>query len=284
MKNRILGWMIFVPLLAVLFLSQGCLEILYDFTPHTAVIGKNVLLGVHVKPTDVYGAQGVLAIQVPNGALPRNCFYAFDYVSGQTDTLARKWGELTQNRRIDDSLTAHFPPRTGYKWIGAVTIDAIKGDTLAYYDGVINFRLPPTMSEGDYLIDYRVGWSADTGATVAWTDSLLEVPISLIPEVKIEEESDFHPTSMLRQNAPNPFNRGTTIDYEISHPGAITLKIYDVSGKLIKTLVNGHKESGTETVYWDGIDDNGNAVASGTYISILEIDNSISSRKMILLK
>jgi len=60
----------------------------------------------------------------------------------KTDTLDRKWEELIHTTRINDSLTAHFPPRSGYKWIGAVTTDAIKGNTLVYYDGVMNFEIP----------------------------------------------------------------------------------------------------------------------------------------------
>lgn len=90
----------------------------------------------------------------------------------------------------------------------------------------------------------------------------------------------------LRQNYPNPFNPVTTIRYSISKKGYVSLKIYDVSGLLVKTLV-GETQSPRSTGYsvtWDGRNDDGNPVTSGIYFCKMATTNFSQTRKMIILK
>jgi len=89
----------------------------------------------------------------------------------------------------------------------------------------------------------------------------------------------------LQQNAPNPFNPSTTIAYEVPAGGAqVSLKIYDVSGRLVRTLVDGYEPSGTRTVTWDGRDGKGQPVAGGIYFSRMTAPEFSETAKMILLK
>lgn len=67
----------------------------------------------------------------------------------------------------------------------------------------------------------------------------------------------------LVQNYPNPFNPNTTINYEIASDCHVSLRIYDVTGKLIKVLEDRYRERGRHTAEWDGRDNVGRAVASG---------------------
>jgi len=83
----------------------------------------------------------------------------------------------------------------------------------------------------------------------------------------------------LEQNYPNPFNPSTKIDYTISERSAVTLKVYDVLGKEVATLVNSTQDAGNHTVTFEA----GN-LASGLYIYTLSNGNFTSSRKMMLLK
>lgn len=84
---------------------------------------------------------------------------------------------------------------------------------------------------------------------------------------------------------PNPFNGSTTIAYTITGQQAETaLKIYDIRGRLVRTLATGPKKAGRYTALWDGADDDGNVVSSGVYIYRLTVGTKSMARKLIFLK
>jgi hypothetical protein len=88
----------------------------------------------------------------------------------------------------------------------------------------------------------------------------------------------------LMANQPNPFKSNTEIRYSLPIAGEVLLKIYDVSGTLIKTLVNEHLNAGYYSSKWDGTNDLNQKVASGIYFYELRTDNSKSQKKMIVLR
>jgi FlgD Ig-like domain len=88
----------------------------------------------------------------------------------------------------------------------------------------------------------------------------------------------------LAQNSPNPFNPTTTISFTVPARGPVTLSIYDVEGKRIRTLVDGVMPVGANHVEWDGKDASGAAVSSGLYFYRLETARNAISRKMVFLK
>jgi len=84
---------------------------------------------------------------------------------------------------------------------------------------------------------------------------------------------------------PNPFNPTTTIEFEVPHSMDVILNVYDISGKLVKTLVNDLKNTGKHSVIWDGTNQYGNTVANGVYIyKLISSENILISNKMVLLK
>ena len=88
----------------------------------------------------------------------------------------------------------------------------------------------------------------------------------------------------LAQNHPNPFNPRTAIAYAVPRAGKVSLRIYDLQGKLVRTLVDGEQPAGQHVVTWQGRDDHGSAVASGLYFSRLTTGDGDLVRKMTLLK
>jgi hypothetical protein len=89
----------------------------------------------------------------------------------------------------------------------------------------------------------------------------------------------------LSQNAPNPFNPSTSISYTVAREGAtVTLAVYDVSGRLVRELVNETAEAGPHVARWDGRGADGRAVSSGIYFCRLSVDAWSAARKMVLLK
>jgi len=89
----------------------------------------------------------------------------------------------------------------------------------------------------------------------------------------------------LHQNVPNPFNPATSIRFDVpSVSGVVTLRIYDVNGRLVRTLVNGALPAGRKTVGWEGLNDAGSPAATGMYFYRLTGPGFARTRKMLLLK
>lgn len=95
----------------------------------------------------------------------------------------------------------------------------------------------------------------------------------------VTEEHSLVTDYSLRQNHPNPFNPLTTIKYQTSQNGFVTLKVYDILGKEIATLVNEEKPSGRYEVSF-----NASSFASGVYLYRLNVNDYVDVKKMILLK
>jgi len=99
------------------------------------------------------------------------------------------------------------------------------------------------------------------------------------------DETDQIPENFsLAQNYPNPFNPGTTIEYSLMHASSVVLKIYDVLGNKIRTLVNAKQIAGRKTIIWNGRNDEGVLVKSGIYFYELAAENTVQVKKMILIK
>jgi hypothetical protein len=88
----------------------------------------------------------------------------------------------------------------------------------------------------------------------------------------------------LGENYPNPFNPETTIEFSLNKADDVTLKIYSITGQLVRTLVNSAMEVGTHQVKFNGQDDFGNMLSSGVYFYQLQSAGQIATNKMILMK
>ena len=84
--------------------------------------------------------------------------------------------------------------------------------------------------------------------------------------------------------APNPFHAFTTIRFSMQHAGPATLAINDVTGRRVRTLLDGAVEPGSRSIVWDGRDDAGRAVASGVYFYRLEAAAKGHTGRLQLLK
>jgi hypothetical protein len=88
----------------------------------------------------------------------------------------------------------------------------------------------------------------------------------------------------LSPNYPNPFNQGTRIQYSLAKPSLVELKIYNIKGDEVKTLVKAHQTAGNKEIIWDGRDNAGRVVSSGIYFYSLGAFDQTLRRKMLLLK
>ena len=88
----------------------------------------------------------------------------------------------------------------------------------------------------------------------------------------------------LAQNAPNPFNSETVLSYFLLEPGPVRLEVFALSGQRVAILHQGLQQAGYHRLHWDGSDDAGHPVASGTYLYRLMTDETVLTRKLTLLR
>ena len=121
-----------------------------------------------------------------------------------------------------------------------------------------------------YAVDYA-GNSSDHSITLdatALSNQDLTVPSSFF----------------LHQNYPNPFNPITRINYDMSNDGNALIKIIDLKGNQVRTLVNNYVQMGPQFVVWDARNNNGEKVPAGIYFYTLKVSDFLQTQKMVLLK
>ena len=88
----------------------------------------------------------------------------------------------------------------------------------------------------------------------------------------------------LAQNAPNPFNPATTLRFSVAEAGAVCLAVYDVNGRIVRTLVDENLSAGHHEGVWDARDNVGRTVASGVYVYRLTSGGNVAVRRLILVR
>jgi hypothetical protein len=123
-----------------------------------------------------------------------------------------------------------------------------------------------------------VGFQMDVAfmgmAGVAFADEAALSPVPLVRKISTE----LHP------NVPNPFNPSTEIRFSLAKPGHVGLKVYDLRGRLVRSLLDAHQPAGSGAVKWDGKDERGVPAAAGVYHALLRTAEGDLSRKMVLVK
>ncbi len=103
-------------------------------------------------------------------------------------------------------------------------------------------------------------------------------------EIEYTVKSALPTTFTVYDNYPNPFNPITNIKFDLPREGRVSVHVYDLSGRLVKTLVDGHLARATHTIQWDGADNGGRRVASGTYYYRVQTDLKSETGRMMLVK
>jgi hypothetical protein len=120
------------------------------------------------------------------------------------------------------------------------------------------------------------------------TEGNIQLKKALKKLIEIGEQQLPTETNLL-QNYPNPFNPETWIPFSISERTHVVIKIYSITGQLIRILDLGVKDPGKyvsrdRAAYWDGRNDDGDEVASGVYFYRLHAGDYVSTKKMVVLK
>jgi len=112
-----------------------------------------------------------------------------------------------------------------------------------------------------------------------------EIRVNLNNVVSVSRDERSVPSEFsLKQNYPNPFNASTQIEYELPSRAQVILKIYDLLGREIRTLVEASQNAGNHAAVWDGKNDAGQELSSGLYVYKLSAGNHVRTKKLLLLK
>jgi hypothetical protein len=97
-------------------------------------------------------------------------------------------------------------------------------------------------------------------------------------------DEDLPAAYALRQNQPNPFKASTVIAFDLPQPGVVTLRVFDVNGRLVKNLVGGMRPAGRHSVIWDGCDEGGGEAGPGIYFARIEASGFEAITKMLITR
>ena len=106
-------------------------------------------------------------------------------------------------------------------------------------------------------------------------------------DAAVGEDTDGHlagAVNYLYQSRPNPFRSSATIRFNLAQAGHVDMTIYDVTGRTVKTLVNGDLKAGENSIVWDGTDNSGSRVSGGIFWTQMSTNGFTSSKKMVVLR
>ncbi|MBD3366591.1 MAG: T9SS type A sorting domain-containing protein [Candidatus Eisenbacteria bacterium] len=165
---------------------------------------------------------------------------------------------------------------------GASVLQKTSGGTTSEYGDI---SLNP-WGNGDITVEGWDGLSEVVMVVSNQTDNANDMTYTFDAEqveTSVEEGGEY--AFALRPASPNPFAASTSIAYTVpTGGGRVEVTIHDVSGRAVRTLVNGHRPAGPGEVRWDGLDSTGRPVATGVYFARLNIDGTTASGKLMVLK
>jgi hypothetical protein len=144
-----------------------------------------------------------------------------------------------------------------------MTTDSVYVDTLFEYDQTFYYRLA--------ALDY----AGNQGLYTGWVEATVQLALD---ENLIPAEFGLH------QNYPNPFNPLTQIKYDLPEDAVVTINIFDLMGRNIKSLISSSQSAGYHSIKWDATNNYGETVSAGMYLYIIQAGEFRQTKKMLLLK
>lgn len=192
---------------------------------------------------------------------------------------SRKWevGYSVQQTTDGGYIIGGCTNYSGYDMSDVYIIKTdVNGDTLwtATYGGAnddYGYLVQQTSDEGYIIAGYTESFGAGSQIYI----------IKINPEVSVEEKNPFRKPVEISKIKPNPFKDKVLIEFQLNQNCNVQIVIYNLFGKMVKTLINKKEDKGTHTITWDGGDNSGNIVSKGVYFIRYKEEDYISIRKII---
>jgi protocatechuate 3,4-dioxygenase beta subunit len=256
-------------------------------------------LGVYMIDSLLPGSYYVLAVPLGNYA---PAFYSNDTISTRWKRASRV---VVNGNTVNDinifvrqipSITNGYSSISGKIRSASISTSLAGALVYAYRNGEVagyavtddggKFAIEG-LAPGKYsVIVDKLGFSETSSQSATVSYSISGNPVDATVDFSIDETTDVTQTSiqqpiqfMLEQNYPNPFNPSTTINYSLNQSGIVTLKVYNLLGQEVYTLIDGFQNAGSYRATF-----NAQGLSSGIYFYRLKGQNTIQTRKMILLR
>jgi len=242
---------------------------------------------------DELAGDGTVAVpDVASGTIMDTALLGDDVPATKYFTAAEIWpGYKNYNSAADGAVdNACYEVHLTPKYTVVATADPDTAGSVTLLPDLVDYAAGDTVIVTAVPVDGS--WEFD-----AWSGDLTgsENPDTLIVTGDMTVTAQFKtaPTGVgdgvprqtaLQQNRPNPFNPTTTIEYSLAVGGRVSLRVYDVKGRLVRTLVDAQKGPGVYAPVWDGRNDRGESVSTGVYFYRLRAGEKVLTRKAVLLK
>ena len=208
----------------------------------------------------------------------------------ERDTVGGLGFEINQAHcRIHGGLSGITPPLAGYAEVYAHADTAHPGYQILIPVDMFTGQFDLALCDGEWTLvpPVMANYQAPDSLTLIISnapDTLRVVDFAYTPATGVTDR-DIRPREFkLDQNYPNPFNPSTTIRYALPEQARVSLTVYDILGRRVRTLVDGIEPPGEHGTDWDGRTDAGQAAASGVYIYRLTAGSLATTRRMLLLR
>jgi hypothetical protein len=243
-----------------------------------------------------------------NGDFEKGSLYGWNAMTDPAsadsiDKAGGKWcGALPEGKAGFGQVARHLMPNTTYGLKVSAKVsdaDGVAFVTLKEYGGeAVTFRVRKT-DYADTTMAFTTG-ATDTSAMVmfsknqggkAFADNFLLCQM-MEPAggtaVRDRNAADLPKTFDLEQNYPNPFNPDTKIAYRMPVAACVDIAVYDLRGRMIKSLADGVQTAGSHEILWNGTDRSGGSVPTGIYVLKMRVSSDrrgyTATRKMVLMK
>ncbi|MCK5738090.1 T9SS type A sorting domain-containing protein [bacterium] len=215
--------------------------------------------------------------------LELNCSEHVYFINPQEADTTKPAIETTE-LIIGNEYQVHVEGQGGYQ-----TGDyAFPGVVCSFYNGE-NFQYKVVPIDSGFTFRAGKPWFAAfvvdySGLDNIWGSYTITLTTNSFSAVD-DADSDVYPVSPeISQNYPNPFNSSTKIEYTLKEQSGVRVDIFNVSGQLVKTLINEIQSAGIHSTQWDGFDNSNIKVSSGQYYYQIKFDDSIQTKKMMLVE
>tara|TARA_X000001036_G_scaffold436220_1_gene478940 strand:+ start:273 stop:3695 length:3423 start_codon:yes stop_codon:yes gene_type:complete len=190
------------------------------------------------------------------------------YDPNQVTVESIEWSELIDHFMIEENNES-----------GSIRV-AGSGTTPDGEQGVFaTIRLQVLETTTDQSIDLTINKMRINEA-----EAVEDVIVSITQEVLSTDNATVPNVYALHQNYPNPFNPTTKISYDLPEASVVSLSIYDLMGREIRTMINSEQTAGFKNIQWNATDNLGKSVPAGMYIYTIQAGEFRQTRKMVLLK
>lgn len=280
--------LIFLVAIAIILpLLSGCFTIIEVDQPTSAKTGETISVYLQVRTEDQesnphYGIVGML---IPNDWTVKSVKYSGDIGPDECSFLHPDSIDGDPGGQVDywaKTLETQLPSGADLQWIvyqANTPFNYQAGDT-AYVDVEIELTVGSTL--GKYEIGYFVTNAALDFTEPEYYSFRLENPITVTQGTSVQNSAS--PEASLKdyklsQNYPNPFNPMTTIVYDLPTAGMTTLKLYNLLGEEVTTLVSEHKEAGSYQLQFDA-----SKLKTGVYYYTIKSGDFEATKKLVLVK